>query len=227
MRTWTWMAAAAAALAPCAAHADDDPQQWTTLQVTKALGEHWRVQEELVFRFSDKREGLYEIESNTLVGYQFTKGDGPKVTLWAGYTHDPQYTGTEFTVMEHRAREQLTVDDFAKLFGGKLSGRLRLEQRWREGFAGTGWRVRPYIRFVHPLLGKTNLVLSHESFVDLNKSTFQTVGGEERMRNLIAVSTPLDKRTTAEFGYLNQQTFVPTGEAEDDHVLHIQLAYKF
>ena len=35
------------------------------------------------------------------------------MTLWAGYTHNPQYAAGDFTMMEHRAREQVTFDGFA------------------------------------------------------------------------------------------------------------------
>lgn len=225
MRAWGYMLGALAAIAPASAYADNDPQEWTTLAATVKLDDRWRAQEELVFRFSDKRQGLYEIESNTLVGYRLFG----KTTLWAGYTHDPQYEADAFTVMEHRAREQLTVDEFAKLLGGTLSGRLRLEQRWREGLPGTAWRFRPYLKFERPFTegGKTALVLSHESFVDLNATQFQRVEGEERMRNLVAISTKLDDHTKAEFGYLNQQSFVDSGEAEDDHVLSISLSFSY
>lgn len=225
MKVWGCALGALLMLAPGAATASDDPQQWTNLTATVAIDTHWRLQEDLVFRFSDQREGLYEIESNTLVGYAFDK----HVAVWAGYTHDPQYTADAFTVMEHRAREQVTVDDFAKVLGGTLSARMRLEQRWREGLPGTAWRLRPYVKFRLPFNSrdKTALVLSHESFVDLNTTGFQRKEGEERMRNLIAISTKLDKHTTAEFGYLNQQSFVASGEAEDDHVASISLAFKY
>ena len=39
------------------------------------LAKKWRLQEELVERFSDNRNGLYEIESNTLLGYKLSKVD--------------------------------------------------------------------------------------------------------------------------------------------------------
>lgn len=217
--------AVATVLAPTAAFADIDPQQWFGLSATVKLDRHWRVSEELVSRFSDKREGLYEIESNTLVGYALND----HVTIWAGYTHDPQYLGGDFTVMERRGRQQVTFDNVARVLGGNLSFRLRAEERWREGIDGTAYRLRPYVKFALPFHkgSRTSLVLSHESFVDLNATPFQRREGEERMRNLVAISTKLDKHTTAEFGYLNQQSLVDTGEAEDDHVASVSLAFAF
>lgn len=220
-----YLLAIATLLAPAQARADDDPQQWTALAATVKLGKHWRVSEDLVTRFSDKRGGLYQIESSTLVGYALTD----HITAWAGYTHDPQYTGGDFTVMEHRAREQVVFDNIARVLGGSISARIRLETRWREGIDGTAWRLRPYIRFALPFHkgSRTSLVLSHESFVDLNTTSFQRKEGEERIRNLVAISTKLDKHTTAEFGYLNQQNFVATGQSEDDHVANISLAFSY
>src|SRR5690242_15757232 len=83
------------------AQARDDEQLWTTASATVKLADKWRLSQELTARFSDTRKGLYEIESNTLLGYRITDN----VTLWAGYTHDPQYAGGDFTVLERRARE--------------------------------------------------------------------------------------------------------------------------
>ncbi|MFD1612136.1 DUF2490 domain-containing protein [Sphingomonas tabacisoli] len=216
--------AAAAVLAPPAA-ARDDAQLWTGTVVNVRLSDQWRFQEELVARFSDNRNGLYEIESNSLLGYALSK----KVTLWAGYTHDPQYAAGHFTVMERRAREQVTFDNIAKIGRATISGRLRLEQRWREGQDGTGWRFRPFVRVNLPLREghRTALVFSHESFVDLNSTGFQRVEGEERMRNLLAISTPIAKRVSAEIGYMNQYSFVPHGPDNVDHAASFMLNFSF
>jgi len=209
---------------PVAAHAREDRQLWLTGAATVDLGKKWRLSEEAVVRFSDNRNGLYEIENNLLLGYRLTN----MVAIWAGYTHDPLYAGGRFTVMEHRAREQVTVDNFVKLGPGKLSARLRLEQRWREGVTGTAWRFRPFIRYAVPLgKGGTSLQLSHESFIDLNATGYQQVHGEERMRNLVAVRTPLSKKVNLEVGYLNQYGFVPGGQDNDDHVASLSLNFTF
>src|SRR3954469_10484554 len=109
-----WTSVSTSALA---AH---DSQLWTTQTVNVKLSGKWRLQEELVERLSDNRNGLYEIESNTLLGYRLTKA----VTLWGGYTHDPQYSAGHFTVMERRLREQVTLDNVIGLGAGKISFRV-------------------------------------------------------------------------------------------------------
>ena len=207
-------------VAPAHAWAASDEQLWASGSATVKLADKWRLSQEIVARFSDNRNGLYEIESNTLVGYRLSK----VTTLWAGYTHDPQYSGGDFTVMEHRAREQVTFDGFAKLGAGKLSGRMRLEQRWREGVNGTGWRLRPYLKYSLPLHGKTALNISSEPFVNLNTTGFQRTDGLDRVRNLVTVSTPLTKSISGEVGYMNQHGFVRHGPHTSDNIAYFALS---
>jgi hypothetical protein len=197
-----------------------DEQLWTNGAVNVKLSDKWRLSQELTARWSDNRHGLYEIESNTLLGYRLNKG----VTLWAGYTHNPQYAGGDFTVLEHRAREQVTFDGFARIGQGKLNGRVRFEQRWREGVDGTGWRLRPYLKYSLPIVGKTALNLSTEPFLNLNTTSFQKRPGLDRIRNMVTVSSPLTSKVTGEFGYVNQHGFVADGPDTTDHAGIVGLA---
>ena len=203
------------------AWARSDPQLWTTAGANVKLADDWRIQQELVARFSDNRNGLYEIESTTLVGYRLNK----LVTVSAGYVHNPQYAGGDFTVTEHRAREQVSFDNFAKLGSGKLSARIRLEQRWREGVDGTGWRTRPYTKYSMPVKGKVALNLSNETFVNLNTTTFQRQNGLDRMRNLISISAPLAGALNGEAGYMNQYGFVRGGDDTVDHAAYFAVSF--
>jgi hypothetical protein len=201
--------------------AADDSQLWASTAATVKLSDSWRLSQDATIRFSDNRNGLYEVELNTLLGFVVAKG----VTVWAGYTHDPNYSAGDFTVMEHRAREQVTFDKLAEIGGGKLSGRLRSEQRWREGMDGTGWRVRPFVKYSLPLHkgGKTAFVVSAEAFVNLNTNAFQRSSGLDRTRSFVGLSAPLSRAISAEAGYLNQHSFVPHGPDNDDHVASISI----
>ena len=211
---------AASWIAP--AQAREDSQIWGSANVNVKLSDKWRFQQELTTRFSDDRDGLYEVESVTMLGYRIAKD----VTLAAGYVHNPQYAGGDFTVMERRAREQVTFDNVARIGASKLSARMRMEQRWREHVDGTGWRMRPYVKFSLPLAtgSKTSLVLSSETFVNLNTTPFQKQDGLDRMRNFIGINTPITKSVSAEFGYLNQHGFVRGGEDTSDHVASVSLS---
>lgn len=214
------MLATSMGLATPAIAATSDSQLWTNLNLNVKISDRWRLSEEGTVRFSDKRDGLYELEVNSLLGYRLNK----MVTLWAGYTHNPQYASGDFTVMEHRAREQVTFDGFAKLGSGKFNGRVRFEQRWREHVDGTGWRVRPYLKYSVPIAGKTALNLSSEPFFNFNTTPFQKRTGLDRVRNLVTVSTPLTKALSGEIGYLNQHGFVKNGPDTSDNVAYFGLA---
>src|SRR3546814_5861741 len=56
--------------AATAAHASEDEQLWTTASATVKLSDRWRFSQEVVARFSDDRDGLYEVEMNSLIGYR-------------------------------------------------------------------------------------------------------------------------------------------------------------
>lgn len=209
-----------AGLVPVPAHAGpSDRQLWANTLVNVKLGGKWRFQEEVTGRWSDHRGGLYELESNSLLGYRLNK----VVTVWGGYTHNPVYAHGDLKVMEHRAREQVTFDNFAQIGRGKLNGRIRMEQRWHEGSDGTAWRLRPTLKYALPLAGKTALNLSSELFLNLNRTSFQTRTGADRMRNLVTVSAPIGSRVTGEIGYLNQHGFVSHGPDTTDHVAYLGL----
>lgn len=207
------------------ATAQDDFQQWLSVSAKADLSDSIAIQNEAIARLSDDRGGLYEIENSTLLGYKFSKN----TALWVGYVHNPQYNAGMFTVMERRAREQLTIDNFARLGGTSLSARLRLEQRWRDGLDGTAWRMRPYIKLGVPLGGKTapTLNLTAEPFINLNNTAFQTVDGLERVRTAASLSVPVSKAIKLEAGYLNQHRFVRGGPDTDDHALTLSLGLTF
>ena len=214
------LTAAIAVATPAAA--SEDTQYWQTLNITVALPDNFKLSNETVRRASDAK-GFYEIENNFMVGKKVNK----VVTLWLGYTFDPQYSHGTFRFHEHRFRQQINFDNFAVIGKVKLSGRLRLEERWREGQIGTGWRLRPQIKATMPIAGKVTLSITNEDFIDLNNSSFQTVDGLERMRNAIFVTLPLNKKISVDFGYMNQHGFVPNGPDSSDNVLTAGLSASF
>ena len=199
--------------------ATEDGQIWANENVTVNLSSKWVLSEEVTERFSNHKHGLYEFEANTLLGYRMNKW----VTAWAGYTHNPQYSSGDFTAMEHRAREQVTIDKFAKIGPGVVSARLRAEQRWRDNADGTGWRLRPFLRYTIPFRpgGKTGITFTSEPFFNLNATTFQTKPGLDRMRNVVAFTTPIAKHLAGEFGYMNQHIFLDGKPDESDHIAWI------
>ena len=204
------------------AMAREDTQYWQTVTVNVALPSNFKIQNEIVLRTSDTR-GFYEVENNLMVGKKLNK----VVTVWLGYTFDPQYSHGTFIRREHRFRQQVNFDGFAMIGKVKLSGRVRLEERWREGLPGTAYRLRPQVKASVPIAGKTTLTVSSEPFFNLNNTGFQTVDGLERMRNAIYISVPLGKKVSVDFGYLNQHSFVPNGPDNSDNVLTAGITANF
>lgn len=200
----------------------DDTQGWGTLTVQAGLGGPLRASSETVLRTSEAK-GFYEIEQNLMLGYKLDKN----VTAWLGYTLNPQYNHSSLTTTEHRFRQQITFDNIAQLARMKVNARMRLEERWRDNLAGTGWRMRPYVKLSLPIQGKTNLNFSHESFINLNTTGFQKQSGYDRMRNAISISTPLSKTISVDLGYLNQHGFVRRGADTVDHAVTVGLTASF
>jgi hypothetical protein len=198
-----------------------DSQAWQTVGANVTLTPAVKIQAELVVRESQPR-GLYEVEQTTLLAYKTGN-----VTVAAGYVHNPTYDHGDFVAMERRAREQVTIDNLAKLGPFKLSARMRAEQRWRDNVPGTGWRARPYLKATAPLIGKLALTLSHESFINLNTAAFQKVSGYDRMRNAISIGVPLAKGVSADVGYLNQYTFVRRAPNTSNNALTTGVTFSF
>lgn len=211
--------AAVAASSPAFA---SDTQYWQTLQGSVKVADKTSVSDELVLRSSDAK-GFYEIENVLMLNYKPAKN----VTIGAAWVFNPLYSHGTFTTTENRARQQVTVDNIATIGKAKLSARMRIEERWRDGFSGTAWRLRPYVKLSIPVHGKTVLNLTSEPFIDLNTNTFQKVGGLERMRNAILINTPLVKHVNLEVGYLNQHGFVRGGPDTSDNVVMTGISASF
>ena len=119
---FTLLAAAAAFGVAAPSQASEDTQYWQTLNLSVALPDNFKISNETVRRSSDTR-GFYEIENNLMIGKKVNK----VVTLWLGYVFNPQYSHGTFRLHEHRFRQQVNFDNFAKLGKVKLSGRMRME----------------------------------------------------------------------------------------------------
>ena len=200
------------------AMASSDSQYWQTISVEDSITDHVVLSNETVLRMGGPR-GFYEVEDTIMLGYKVT----PHLTLALGYTHDPNYLQGSFTVMEHRFRQQVSIGKL-KLGHATVSARLRLEERWRDGQSGMGWRMRPQVKLTVPIARHTSLAVSHESFVDLNTVGFQTKPGFERMRNSVAIGQALSKHLSIEVGYLEQHGFVANAPDTNNHVAIVSLS---
>lgn len=215
-------ALALAAVLPSPAEAKSDTQYWQTLHLSWKVSDRVVLTNDTVMRTSDAR-GRYQIANHFLVAYKLDK----HWSVAIGHTADLQYNHSSYTTMENRFRQDVAYDGLFTFGKAKVSGRLRLEERWRDGFGGTGWRLRPYVKLAVPLSEKLTLNLSHEDFVDLNTTGFQKISGLERMRNSLILDVPLNKHFGLGFGYVEQHGFVPGADDTDDHVASVLVNASF
>jgi len=193
------MGAVLLAALPSIAHADDG-QVWITAGARGPVAGRVELGVETIERFGrDGENGLYESENIAMLGYRFDHA-----TLAAGYVRDIVYDGGGAAI-EQRARQDLTIDRIAAIGRVRIGGRMRVEERWRDGLSGTGVRLRPFVRLMLPIAGKLSLLASHESFINLGGGAGQR-GGYDRARNFLGLGVPLIKGVGVEFGYLNQWT---------------------
>lgn len=206
------------------ANVDADAQVWTTANATGSIAGPLMFNGEVLARASNDQSRIYESEMTAQLGYKVSKA----VTLWAGYTRVPGYRDALPTTIENRIREQISVN-FGKFAGGTLASRTLLEERSREGSAGTGVRLRQQFKWTKPFHkgGKTGLVLSHESFVSLNSTAWGQLSGYNRMRNFAGIGTPVFARVRGEFGYLNQYDFRRGSYDRIAHAATVTLSYSF
>ena len=183
---------------PGVAHARDG-EVWTSVGASGSLGGDWRASIDGTARFDG--DGLYEWVASGAIGYRLDA----HATVWAGYVYKTAYANNAAS-NEQRVREDLTLDDVARIGPVRIGGRLRSEERWREGRTGLGWRVRPQLKLTLPLgKGGPALVASAEGFFNLDRGAGQR-SGYDRIRESIGVQVPVAKAIRIDAVYLRQWT---------------------
>jgi hypothetical protein len=210
-----WVAAggllAAASSASCQ---QQDKQLWLQVNTNVPLADGVRLTLEQIGRFSDRQDGLYQTEFGGLLSYRALKG----VELGFGYRNVGAHNGST-AGEEDRIRQQIV----ATL--GRLTTRLRVDERFSARGSEVAFRVRPLLRYNYPL-GRKGMALfaSHESFLIPNTTSWGQRRGYERMRNMIGLVLPLGHSASADIGYLNQYRLGRGGAAgQMDHALSLQL----
>ncbi len=205
-----------------AAHAQvEDEQLWIKLSAETALSDGVDLELETNQRLGNAEGGLYESQYVAKIGVDI--GGGFKLT--GGLNRVVAVEDGRVDNTEWRPRQELGFPDLA-LGKGALSGRIRLEQRFRSDGDDVGHRVRPEISYTLPLNEKVDLELGHESYFNLNTTDFGQRAGHERMRNFVEIGFPLTGKVKAAVGYLNQYRFSRTAPDRMEHALTLGLAVK-
>jgi hypothetical protein len=192
-------AALLAALFIAASPAQASDQVWTAVVVSGPVAKNSRF---LVWFDGQVREHDPGSDTDQTIirpgiGWRVSK----RLDLYAGYaridTHRPGPDGAE-----DRLWQQASYG-IAKVAGGTLSGRTRLEQRMIKGQDETGWRLRQFVRYGLPVKGPMSLVLQDEVFLGFNRTPAQASGFGQN-RAFAGFAWQFTPKLRSEAGYLNQ-----------------------
>ena len=227
MRAATALMAAGGALigATPALASDHDAQVWTSVTATTALSAKVDATLELHSRYTDEVSRLGQLLIRPSVTYKLPKG----WSVTAGYV----YVRTQFANTaandEHRTWQQVGYTFVSNPERGlAVTGRTRIEQRFRPDADGVGWRLRQQVRAQIPLQasGTVRGVVWNETFVGLNTTPWDRHEGVDQTRTFVGVSLPVRKGWTVEPGYLNQTVF-RIGPERVNHILAANIFARF
>lgn len=214
---------AVAALAFAAPAALGENQIWTALDLKKKSAADPRIEFELNTEMRYQPDGdLDATEIRPGISYKLDNG----LKLSGGYLYsNTRRAGPDRR--EHRLWQQVAYD-LGDLGKGKLSGRSKLEERWREGRGETGWRLRQQFAYEIPLgAGGLKLGLSDEATIGLNTTDWGHAEGLQENRAKAVVKWKTGKAGW-EMGYMNQyRNGVNGAEDQDNHHIVIALSVGF
>ncbi len=218
------LALSCASAAPAFA-SDEDEQIWASVTATTAVSKTVDATLEVHARQTDDVSRL----GQTLVRPSLTLklGNGWSAAVGYAYAHS-RFAGTVAND-EHRAWQQIAYT-FRQDPGTGLAvtGRTRMEQRFRPDASGTGWRLRQQLRAQIPFSSATGVraVVWNETFIGLNTTEWDRHPGVDQVRTFLGVSVPVARGISAEPGYLNQTIF-RLGPDRINHILAINLFARF
>ena len=193
------LVAALGVAAPALAHTSDR-QVWTSTVLTGRFGDNpWQWSLDVQARFSDDNNGLEQTSVRPSLGYRVREG----LDLWVGYA-DITTHRDENDIEEQRFWQQANYA-LGDVAGGAVSGRTRLEQRFRNTGDDAGWRLRQQFRYSNPIEGTPlSVVLSNETLFTLNETDWGQRSGFDQNRAMVGVQWRVTDRVRIESGYLNQ-----------------------
>lgn len=218
--------AALFALIPVTAQArtSQDEQVWINLTAMGSIKNDFIYFAEIQPRIGD---GVSRIDQSIFRGALGWKLS-PSVSLYQGYAHVVVPIEGGKDVNEERSFQQLSWT-LGKPWGGELSSRTRLEQRWRSDGDDMGWRLREMLRYEKPLKADSdavNALVYAEGFVALNDTDWGARGGFDQLRSFIGAELGLPAKSTIEVGYLNQVINQRAGHTRVNHVASVTLFFR-
>ena len=203
--------------------ASAENQIWTNYELKKKPNDNLPV--ELTLTAEVRFEPDTEVSQLVLrPGVGFAVNDWLKVS--GGYRYG-QAIRSGPDQIEHRLWQQASYDLFS-MGKTEFAGRTRLEERFREGADGTGWRIRQQFSLEHPLAASgVKLALSDEVIIGLNDTSWGSASDLQENR---ARATVKWKAAGAgwEMGYLNQyRNGINSAADETNHHIFLGVSKDF
>ncbi len=206
---------------PMTAAAQDttDSQLWIQVLATVRVSENWRVHLEEQPRWNENWSQPWQIITRGALGRRV----GPRVSLWGGYAWVAKPPG-EGVTHEHRIWEQLSAT-FPTVATWTPSVRLRIEQRFQDGWADSSHRIRIMGRGVRPFDagGRWQLAAWDELMLTADETASGPAQGVDQNRLFAGVLRQFSPHVGLETGYLWVVTNPATGPQTHAHNLFVWL----
>jgi len=150
---------------------EDGTGTWLVLGRTGSLGNDadaggWRYGLQGGLRYFNRQPDFHQYVFRAGLAYRL----GQRFTLWGGYAYFRTELEDGASRVEQRAWQQLDWE-ICRWESARLQSRTRLEQRFIEGAAETGWVLRQRFQFEHTLpAGDVRLKAGTESFHNLRQT---------------------------------------------------------
>lgn len=218
------LALLALSAAPVRAATSEDEQFWLNLTSMGSIKGKLVYFAEIQPRAGDGVSRIDQALFRGALGWKLS----PSVTLYQGLAHVVVPVDGGQDVNEERGFQQLNWT-MGNPWGGELSSRTRLEQRWRSDGDDMGWRLREMLRYEKPLRAGSealNALVYAEVFVALNDTDWGARGGFDQLRSFIGAELGLPGASTLEVGYLNQLINQRGGDTRVNHVAAVTLFFR-
>ncbi len=206
---------------PASAQTQEDTQLWTAVTVNGKLTDTLVYAADGQFRLFDGLSRYGHTVLRGSIGIRVV----PDLTISVGYAHSNSNRVGQAWIAEDRAFEQFNWT-IVQRSGVGLTTRGRLEQRSLENGHETGWRYRQLVRLSVPLGDHAPaIVVSEESFINLNATDWGVRSGFDQHRGMIGLAFPLNDVATLEAGYQMQYS---NAQPRDrlNHIIPITLAFR-
>lgn len=207
--------------------ADNELGSWIIGSTQGALGvddDRWRFHVDGQGRFVDPGSGATQYLLRPSVGRKLSGG----ITAWLGFGRFETRAANGARSFENRYWQQLTWAP-RPLWQGSVSYRVRLEQRFISSGNDDGMWIRFLARYEHPLRDASphRAYLGVESFFDLRDTDWSGDAGLRQGRVLFGVGWQLSARTRLDTGYMNQYLIRDDRDNRSNHLLTLQLRYRY